>query len=265
VLMASTGMLQLIRVRRAAVAGTYSLALLENVCTVAYPALTGRAVDDLVRREFTGLTMLVAVWLVHLVLSVARQRIDTRVFMRLYAEIASHLVRVQQTQGHGTSKVSARVEMVRDIVGFFEKEVPADELEEEVSSYVNDLTKEISGRTASSNALAAKLFDTLVGPVVPAIKAGDVVCIIPDKFLHRLPFAALVSPATGKYLIEEWTVFYAPSLNVLWHCSETGREKAPSSRGTVLSIGNPAFEFIAGDGFLDVKRTLMKPELGLIG
>jgi len=125
----------------------------------------------------------------------------------------------------------------------FEKEVPADELEEEVSSYVNDLTKEVSGRTASSNALAAKLFDTLVGPVVPAIKAGDVVCIIPDKFLHRLPFAALVSPATGKYLIEEWTVFYAPSLNVLWHCSETGREKAPSSRGTVLSIGNPAFDF----------------------
>ena len=124
-LMASTSILQLIRVRRAAVAGTYSLALLENVCTVAYPALTGRAVDDLVRREFTGLTMLVAVWLVHLVLSVARQRIDTRVFMRLDAEIASHLVRVQQTQGHGTSKVSARVEMVRDIVGFFEKEVPA--------------------------------------------------------------------------------------------------------------------------------------------
>ncbi len=28
-------------------------------------------------------------------------------------------------QGHGTSKVSARVEMVRDVVSFFEKEVPA--------------------------------------------------------------------------------------------------------------------------------------------
>ena len=32
---------------------------------------------------------------------------------------------VQQSQGHTTSTVSARVEMVRDIVGFFEKEVPA--------------------------------------------------------------------------------------------------------------------------------------------
>ena len=66
-----------------------------------------------------------AVWLVHLALSFARQRIDTRVFMGLYADIASHIVGEQQAQGHGTSKVSARVEMVRDIVGFFEKEVPA--------------------------------------------------------------------------------------------------------------------------------------------
>jgi len=115
----------LLRARRGAVAGTYTLTILENICTLAYPALTGRAVDDLVKRELTGLVLLVAVWLLHLALSVARQRIDTRVFMGLYAEIASHLVGVQQAEGHGTSKVSARVEMVRDIVGFFEKEVPA--------------------------------------------------------------------------------------------------------------------------------------------
>jgi ABC-type multidrug transport system fused ATPase/permease subunit len=116
---------RLIRARRAAVAGTYSLTLLENVCTLAYPALTGRAVDDLVKREMTGLVLLVVVWLVHLALSFVRQRVDTRVFMALYADIASRVVGVQQAQGHGTSKVSARVEMVRDIVGFFEKEVPA--------------------------------------------------------------------------------------------------------------------------------------------
>ena len=89
--MASGGIARLIRARRAAVLGTHSLTVLENLCTLAYPALTGRAVDDLVKREFTGLGWLVGVWLVHLVLSVARQRIDTRVFMGLYAEIASYL------------------------------------------------------------------------------------------------------------------------------------------------------------------------------
>jgi len=119
------GIAPLLRARGRAVAGTYTLALLENACTLAYPALTGRAVDDLVKRSYSGLTLLVAVWAVHLVLSVVRQRLDTRVFMGLYAEVASHIVGVQKDEGHGTSKVSARAEMVRDIVGFFEKEVPA--------------------------------------------------------------------------------------------------------------------------------------------
>jgi len=116
---------RLLHARRGAVALTYTLTLLENVCTLAYPALTGIAVDRLVKRDFIGLAALVGVWLVHLALSFSRQRLDTRVFMGLYAQVAAHVVGVQQGRGHGTSTVSARVEMVRDVVGFFEKEVPA--------------------------------------------------------------------------------------------------------------------------------------------
>jgi hypothetical protein len=71
----------------------------------------------LLEREFVGLAALVAVWLVHLSLSFARQRFDTRVFMGLYAQIATYIVGEQQGRGHGTSTISARVEMVRDVVG----------------------------------------------------------------------------------------------------------------------------------------------------
>jgi ABC-type multidrug transport system fused ATPase/permease subunit len=120
-----TSIAGLLREKRATVAATYSLTLVENLCTLAYPALTGHAVDDLVRREFHGLSWLVAVWLVHLLISFGRQRFDTRVFMGLYAHLATHVVGAEQARGHSTSKISARVEMVRDIVGFFEKEVPA--------------------------------------------------------------------------------------------------------------------------------------------
>jgi ABC transporter transmembrane region len=77
----------------------------------------------LLKRDFAGLIALVAVWLVHLVISFMRQRLDARVFMGLYASIASHIVGLQR--GHGTSTVSARVEMMRDVVGFSEREVPA--------------------------------------------------------------------------------------------------------------------------------------------
>jgi ABC-type multidrug transport system fused ATPase/permease subunit len=96
----------------------------ENLCMLAYPTLTGRAVDQLLQRRYEGLAWLVGVWLLHLVLSFTRQRLDTRVFMGLYAAVASHMVGAQQAGGQALSTVSARVDMVRDVVGFFEKEVP---------------------------------------------------------------------------------------------------------------------------------------------
>jgi CHAT domain-containing protein/tetratricopeptide (TPR) repeat protein len=132
--------------------------------------------------------------------------------------------------------------ITRDGFSVFRKDVPADELGADVNAYINALMTERPSPAGPNTALGAKLFETLLGPVAQTIRAGDVVCIIPDKFLHRLPFAALISPQTGRYLVEDMAVFYAPSLNVLWHCSETARTKAASARGTVLSIGNPTFD-----------------------
>lgn len=114
----------ILRGARGAVAFTYGLTLLENACALAYPALTGLAVDGLVKRDYRQLFVLVAVWLLHLGISFGRQRYDTRVFMGLNARVASHMIGEQHGKGHGTSAVSARVEMVRGIVGFFETEVP---------------------------------------------------------------------------------------------------------------------------------------------
>ncbi|MFO1413921.1 MAG: ABC transporter six-transmembrane domain-containing protein [Burkholderiales bacterium] len=110
---------------RPAVAGTYGLTLAENLCTLAYPALTGFAVDGLLRQSYRALAALIAVWLLHLAVSFVRQRYDTRVFMALYAHLAVRTVAEQQARGHDTSVVSARVEMMRDIVAFFETDVPA--------------------------------------------------------------------------------------------------------------------------------------------
>ncbi|MCP9773914.1 hypothetical protein KBY66_15080 [Synechococcus sp. Tobar12-5m-g] len=124
-LMTQTILSELSRGERLAIAGTYTLTLLENLCMLAYPALTGLAVDGLLERSYQGLSALIAVWLVHLVVSFVRQRYDTRVFMGLYARLAVQTVADQNSRGHGTSIVSARVEMMRDMVGFFEADVPA--------------------------------------------------------------------------------------------------------------------------------------------
>ncbi|MCP9861047.1 MULTISPECIES: ABC transporter six-transmembrane domain-containing protein [unclassified Cyanobium] len=123
--MTQTILSSLSRAERLSIAGTYSLTLLENLCMLAYPAITGWAVDGLLKGSYRGLSALIAVWLVHLVMAFVRQRFDTRVFMGLYARFAVLTVAEQKRLGHGTSIVSARVAMMRDMVGFFEADVPA--------------------------------------------------------------------------------------------------------------------------------------------
>lgn len=123
--MTQTILSTLSRRERLAIAGTYSLTLLETLCTLAYPAITGWAVDGLLKHNHQGLSVLIAVWLVHLVTSFVRQRYDTRVFMGVYARLAVLTVAEQKCRGHGTSIVSARVEMMREMVRFFEADVPA--------------------------------------------------------------------------------------------------------------------------------------------
>lgn len=123
--MTQTLLATLSRRERLSIAGTYALTLLENLCMLAYPALTGWAVDGLLKASYRGLSALITVWLVHLVMAFARQRFDTRVFMGLYARLAVLTVAEQKRLGHGTSTVSARVAMMRDMVGFFEADVPA--------------------------------------------------------------------------------------------------------------------------------------------
>jgi ABC-type multidrug transport system fused ATPase/permease subunit len=114
-----------LRTHQLAIGTTYSLTLIERGCTFAYPALTGLAVDGLVNRNFQGLIALTGVWLLHLAIAFVRNRYDTRVFMNIYAEIATRTAMFQQKRGSSLSKISARVELARDIVDFFEVEIPA--------------------------------------------------------------------------------------------------------------------------------------------
>lgn len=131
----------------------------------------------------------------------------------------------------------------RDQFSVFKKEVTAEKLAGDVDAYVAALTSARSGPGRPAADLGATLFGTLLEPAVGTLKPDDVVCIIPDKFLNRLPFAALISPESGKYAVEYLTIFYSPSLTVLWHCSkEADRVKAAPTQDAVLSVGNPTFD-----------------------
>ncbi len=89
---------------------------------------------------------------------------------------------------------------------------------------------------------ATALTQALLDPVRtdPLIAGRNHLIVVPHKFLHHVPFQALLSrrPATGerpRFLIEDYTMSYAPSASVLKHC----REQVRGRRQTALALANP--------------------------
>lgn len=62
---------------------------------------------------------------------------------------------------------------------------------------------------------AKKLYDSLLKAAEGEISEAKHLIIVPDGALWELPFQALINSASGKYLVEEREIFYAPSLGVL--------------------------------------------------
>ncbi len=81
---------------------------------------------------------------------------------------------------------------------------------------------------------AEELYRNLIAPLRPYIRHPRLI-IVPHGELHSLPFAALRDPRTGRYLIQDYTLSYAPSAGVLGllHGRETPVE------GKALVLGSP--------------------------
>lgn len=86
---------------------------------------------------------------------------------------------------------------------------------------------------------AARELNEILMP--PGLDSEKQLCIVADKFLHQLAFAALVS-AEGNYLLQDHLIFYSPSASILVLASENARRKAPAAKERVLSVGNPDFD-----------------------
>lgn len=118
---------------------------------------------------------------------------------------------------------------------FVEKPITAVELEKKIDDYQ---------AAVMSKAPAAELRQTgreLYDLLIPTDLADQQLCLVPDKSLHQLAFASLVSPS-GKYLLEDFALFYAPSASVLVLATENALQKDRVTTERLLSIGNPDFD-----------------------
>jgi CHAT domain-containing protein len=95
------------------------------------------------------------------------------------------------------------------------------------------------------------LYQQLIAPLKPHIQT-DLVCIVPHGVLHYLPFGAMYDGE--HYLVEEYTLFYAPSASVL----PFAFAKRKSSVAPPLVLGDP-------DGSLSHSREEAKAIAKLFG
>jgi CHAT domain-containing protein/tetratricopeptide (TPR) repeat protein len=55
-------------------------------------------------------------------------------------------------------------------------------------------------------ALATELFALVLGPAMAGLPDSGILTVAPDGVLQRIPFASLRNPASGRYLVEDYTI-----------------------------------------------------------
>jgi CHAT domain-containing protein/lipoprotein NlpI len=110
-----------------------------------------------------------------------------------------------------------------------------------VQEYLRQISNPVSNADETSR-LAKQLYGILIQPIESFISKNGVLCIVPDKILNYTPYAALISPTTGRYLVEDYALFLSPSSNTFLSCSKSERTNKRTGTERVLSIGNPDFD-----------------------
>jgi CHAT domain-containing protein len=101
---------------------------------------------------------------------------------------------------------------------------------------VNLFHSMLANRHPNHRTLSRELYQLLIEPVAKELQDVRTVCIVPDGFLWTLPFQALTTNR-GNYLVEQYALYYAPSLSVLHEMKD--RPKETMSNGSLIAFANP--------------------------
>lgn len=130
----------------------------------------------------------------------------------------------------------------------------------DLEARVDEWLARIASRDGSEAGHASELFDRLIRPIHGALAGVDRLVIVPDLFLHELPFAALRDDSTGRYLVEDFTLTVTPSLAI--HAQLTARkqrlDRAPPR--TLLALADPRIDADVFPGLASLPQALPEAE-----
>ncbi|HEX2271111.1 MAG TPA: CHAT domain-containing tetratricopeptide repeat protein, partial [Pyrinomonadaceae bacterium] len=109
----------------------------------------------------------------------------------------------------------------------------------ELAKQIESFRRQLATRDLGFRSSAVKLYDLLLKPVENQLHGKTRLVIAPDSNLWDLPFQALVNGA-GRFLIEDASISYAPSLTVLREMTKRRMDQtATRAPATLLALGNP--------------------------
>jgi ABC-type bacteriocin/lantibiotic exporter with double-glycine peptidase domain len=103
---------------------TFGFLTLENGIEVATPLLVGLAIDGLISGRQTELWILAAILILSTLIGTARRFYDTRAYADIHVQLASEAMEKGWHEGLSLSAQNTRSELLREMVDFFEQEVP---------------------------------------------------------------------------------------------------------------------------------------------
>jgi ABC-type multidrug transport system fused ATPase/permease subunit len=103
---------------------TYGLTLLENFFELLHPLTIGIAINGLLKQSYSSMIPFAVAWLAHALMAIFRQVYDTRIFSQIYSNLVTSTVIEQTKQGIPLSQIAARSSLSRELVGFFERDIP---------------------------------------------------------------------------------------------------------------------------------------------
>jgi CHAT domain-containing protein len=125
-----------------------------------------------------------------------------------------------------------------------QREVPigAQQLTEKVRSLLDAVGKPPSANNTDYLSRVKDLYQVLIAPAEPFLDKTKFLCIVPDKILHYLPYSALMSPVTDRYLMEDYNFGLAPSSSIFVSVSASASKKAGAIDERLLSVGDANFK-----------------------
>lgn len=123
---------------------------------------------------------------------------------------------------------------------------------EKLSDSIKSFRKALADRDPSFASLAAQLYSELLKPAQKDFKDKSHIIIIPDQELWELPFQALQTDQ-GKYVLENYSISYAPSLSVLAEMIRS--ERNVEDQRALLAMGNPTIGVETADRVKAMNRS----------